>query len=162
MVWYPEPVFIASPAGRNRFNVLGALNAVTKEVISVCNHDRINSATVCEILNEISAKNCGIPISVFLDNAKYQRCEFVQNRAKELNIELIFIPAYSPNLNLIERLWKHIKKSCLYSKSYDNYTLFTEAIKNALDDRSEENIKALMTLLTCKFQSFKNVKISTV
>jgi len=50
-----------------------------------------------------------------LDNARYQKCHLVQNLAATLNIELLFLPTYSPNLNLIERLWKFVKKKCLYS-----------------------------------------------
>ncbi len=42
--------------------------------------------------------------------AKYQHCELANNFAKELNIELLFLPSYSPNLNIIERLWKWVKK----------------------------------------------------
>ena len=50
------------------------------------------------------------PITLVLDNARYQRCQLVQNLARELHIELLFLPAYSPNLNLIERLLKFVKK----------------------------------------------------
>jgi hypothetical protein len=60
--------------------------------------------SVIELLEKIREfhKNSVIPISIFLDNAKYQRCKAVTERADNLNIELIFLPSYSPNLNLIE------------------------------------------------------------
>ena len=41
-----------------------------------------------------------------MDNAKYQRCDLVKKLAVEVNIELLFLPSYSPNLNIIERYWK--------------------------------------------------------
>jgi transposase len=43
-----------------------------------------------------------------LDDARYQRCEPVRALAAALRIELLHLPAYSPNLNLIERLWKFV------------------------------------------------------
>ena len=70
-----------------------------------------------------------------MDNARYQRCEKVINLAVELNIELLFLPTYSPNLNLIERLWKFVKKECLYAHYYDTFDKFKENIEDCL--RSE-------------------------
>ena len=49
-------------------------------------------------------------LTIVLDNARYQRCALVQSLAQSLGIELLFLPAYSPNLNLIERFWKFVKK----------------------------------------------------
>jgi transposase len=56
-----------------------------------------------------------MPITLVLDNAKYQKCQPVREVAETLGIELLYLPSYSPNLNLIERLWKLVKKPCLYS-----------------------------------------------
>ena len=33
--------------------------------------------------------------------------------AASLRIELLYLPSYWPNLNLMERLWKFVKKECL-------------------------------------------------
>jgi transposase len=90
--------------------VLGALNAVTNEVITIVNRTYINSYRVCELLAKLAAATPKLPITVVLDNARYQRCALVQARADAFNIELLFLPTYSPNLNLIERLWKFVKK----------------------------------------------------
>jgi transposase len=67
-----------------------------------------------------------------LDNARYQRCALVHSVANSLGIELLYLPPYSPNLNLIERLWKFVKKHCLYSKYYADFTAFTHAIEDCL------------------------------
>ena len=48
-----------------------------------------------------------------LDNARYQRCALVQDLARSLGIELLFLPSYSPNLNLIERVWRFVRKQVL-------------------------------------------------
>lgn len=66
-------------------------------------------------------------IHIVLDNARYQKCEIFTSLAKELSIELVFLPPYSPNLNLIERLWKFTKAK-LRVKYYGDFTAFKVAI----------------------------------
>ncbi len=68
--------------------------------------------------------NLDVPITLVMDNARYQKCNIVTALASQLNIELLYLPAYSPNLNLIERLWKFVKKKVLYSKYYPNFAEF--------------------------------------
>lgn len=64
------------------------------------------------------------PIHIFLDNAKYQKCYTVQEYAKEINIVLEYLPAYSPNLNLIERFWKFTKKVLVRNQYYETFDEF--------------------------------------
>lgn len=79
--------------------------------------------------------------------------------AKRLNIELLFLPTYLPNFNLIERLWKFVKKKCLYSKYYDKFPAFKSAITNCLDKLETDHKKELIPLMTLNFQTFKNIQI---
>ncbi len=72
-----------------------------------------------------------------------------------LNIELLYIPAYSPNLNLIERLWKFVKKTCLYSKYYPDFASFKKAITDCQDNTDTKYKKEPDSLMTLKFQRFK-------
>jgi transposase len=116
LVWCFERLFVKAPSGRQRLNVLAALNATTREIFSVKNLTYITSETVCELLRLLAGAHPGVLITIVLDNARYQRCQLVQNLAQSLGIELLFLPPYSPNLNLIERFWKFVKKKCLYSK----------------------------------------------
>ena len=62
------------------------------------------------------------------DNARYQHCEIVKNAAAQLGIQLVFLPPYSPNLNLIERLWKFVKKKTLYGQFYQTAKEFHASI----------------------------------
>jgi len=105
-------VFIPTPSGRNRYNVLGVIDAITHNFISVCNTTYINHLSVIELLEKIRErhKDSVIPISIFLDNAKYQVCRAVTEKAVILNIELMFLPSYSPNLNLTHIAAPHPKK----------------------------------------------------
>jgi hypothetical protein len=100
--WCFTRLFSASPSGRQRFNVLGAVDAVTKEIFTVTNDTYINAECVCTVLTQIAARYAGETITIVLDNARYQKCDWVLRHAAQLGIELLYLPSYSPNLNLIE------------------------------------------------------------
>jgi transposase len=161
-LWCFARCWIKAPSGRQRFNVLGALNAITDEVITVTNLTYINSESVCQLLGKLVALGLQVPITLVLDNARYQRCALVQSVADALGIELLYLPAYSPNLNLIERLWKFVKKQCLYSKYYTDFGAFTHAIEDCLRHTQTTHKQALCSLLTLNFQSFRKAQSLTM
>ena len=161
-LWCFTRVFIQAPAGRQRFNVLGALNAITHELVTVTNDTYINAESVCDLLRKLAALDLGVPISLFLDNVRYQKCALVLELAKSFNMELCFLPAYSPNLNLIERLWKFVKKECLYSKYHPDFTSFKAAILDCVSQTHTKHKAALDSLLTLNFQTFEKAQIMTV
>jgi transposase len=150
-------MFVKSPSGRKRFNVLGALNAVTLEIITVTNETYINAESVCQLLRKLSELALGIPITLVWDNARYQKCAVVFELAKELGITLLYLPSYSPHLHLIERLWRFVRKQCLYSKYYEDFSSFKSAISSLIDTAHLNKKEQLETLMTWKFQSFKKV-----
>ncbi|MBF0290442.1 MAG: IS630 family transposase [SAR324 cluster bacterium] len=131
-LWCFSRLLIKAPAGRKRFNVLGALNAITHQLITVTNDSYINAQSVCDLLWKLHRMNLETPITLILDNARYQKCHLVWRLAESLGIELLYLPSYSPNLNLIERLWKFVKKKCLYSKYYEDFSSFKMAISTCL------------------------------
>lgn len=147
---------VRAPSGRQRFNVLGALHAVTHQLLTVTNDSYINASSVCELLEKIAALGLCTPITLVLDNARYQRCRLVLSRAKQLGIELLFLPPYSPNLNLIERLWRFVRKECLYSTYYEHFELFKQAITHCLAQTTSCHQAALNRLLTLEFQTFES------
>ena len=153
-LWCKFRVFIKASAGRNRINVLGAVNAITKEVITLINTTYITSTTLIEFLKILKEKFPDKPIAIILDNARYQHCFVVTTFAKSLGIHLLFLPPYSPNLNIIERLWKFTKKKILYAKYYDKPKLFHNAIIDFFDGINQKYKTDLATLLTLKFQFF--------
>jgi transposase len=157
-VWSFSRTFVKTPSGRQRFNVLGALNAVTKELITITNSTYITSTQVCELLKKIKLQ-ATLPITIVLDNARYQRCKIVIGLAKTLNIELLFLPPYSPNLNLIERVWKFTKKECLNSRYYADFNLFRATIVDFLSSMHQVHEAELKSLLTLQFQTFTREQI---
>lgn len=158
-LWCACRLFVKAASGRQRYNVLGALNAVTYELVRVTNTTYITAETVCELLQKIAALNLLTPVTLVMDNARYQHCKLVQEAARTLNIEILFLPSYSPNLNLIERLWKFVKKAVLNSRHQPSFAHFQSTIDQCLDQLSTTHKPELETLITLKFQSFKNVSI---
>jgi transposase len=153
-LWCLVRVFLKTPSGRQRYNVLGAFNAITHELITVTNTTYINAHSVIELISKICEKYKGSVITLVMDNARYQKCRAVTDFAKENGVELLFLPPYSPNLNLIERLWKYVKKECMYNKYYDSFKSFKYSIDECLNNiNGNKNIESLMTL---KFQVFQN------
>jgi transposase len=156
VLWCFARVFIKAAAGRNRINVLGALDAATLKMETVVNTTYVNAETIAEMLGKLAKRYTQLPIYVVLDNARYQHCDYVKELAKELGIHLVFLPPYSPNLNLIERVWRYIKKDVLGTHYYECPNKFHEAIKQALFEinHKQERMDDMKTLITPRFQTF--------
>lgn len=150
---------LQASSGRKRFNVLGAINAMTYQLVTITNETYINAESVCELLQKITQLNLTTPITLVLDNARYQYCKVVQAKAAHFNIELLFLPPYAPNLNLIERLWRFVRKQCLYAKYYENFADFKHAIETCLAETDTKHKFALVSLLSLKFQDFKKLNL---
>ena len=158
-LWSVTRIFIRAASGRQRFNVLGAWNAVTHQLIAVTNTTVVNTETMCELLRKIAALGLTGPITLVLDNARYQRNAVVQALASQLGIALLFLPSYSPNLNLIERLWKFIKRRALYGRYHPTFAEFRAAIEETLDGLPTTHAERLKTLMTLNFQLFEAVSL---
>jgi transposase len=163
-LWCAVRLFIPSPTGRKRCNVLGAVNAITREVRWVSNTGSVNENTVVDLLKQLAHSTdgppvAGVPITVVLDNARYQKTWLVRIVAEWCGIELLHLPAYSPNLNLIERLWKFVKKEALRSRCLGTFADFQAAIERCLADTATKHKDQLESLLTLNFQLFDDVSI---
>jgi transposase len=109
-------------------------------------------------LQKLSDSALGIPITLVWDNARYQKCAAVFELANQLGITLVYLPSYSPHLNLIERLWRFVRKECLYSKYYADFPSFKSAISSLIDSAHINKYEQLKSLMSWKFQSFKKVQ----
>ena len=147
--------FIRTWSGRKRYNVLAAMDFITKKVHTVANDSYITATEVCKILRKLRMEYADTVIHLVLDNARYQKCSIVQDVASSLNIHLEYIPPYSPNLNLIERLWKFVKGE-LRTKYYDDFSLFCENIDSILDSTTQTNKVKVDKLIGEKVQLFYN------
>ncbi|MDR1223022.1 MAG: IS630 family transposase [Tannerella sp.] len=160
MVWSQVRTFLRTSHGRNRINVPGAVNAISKEVTTLINTTYITTGTVMDFPVQLKGKYALNPIFLVLDNAKYQHCDAVKKKAEELGITLLFLPPYAPNLNIIERLWKFTKKQILYAKYYDSPDRFHLAIRGFFDTINDTSHNNLHKLLSLNFQFFEQQNIS--
>src|ERR1700756_4411964 len=87
-LWSIARIFVRAASGRQRFNVLGAWNAITRQLIAITNTPVVNTDPMCDLLHKIAAEQLIGPITVVLDNARYQRNQVVQSLAAELGIRL--------------------------------------------------------------------------
>lgn len=160
-LWSIARIFIRAASGRQRFNVLGAWNAVTRQLLSVTNTTVVNTDTMVALLRTIAAEKLVGPVAVVLDNAKYQRNKVVQALAAELGIRLLYLPSYSPNLNLIERLWGFTKRRSVYGKYHADFASFRAAIVATLVGIPTIHADKLKSLMTLRFQTFEDVSLLT-
>ena len=155
-LWCTKRLFIKAASGRNRINVLGAVYAITKQVITMSNTTYINADTIVAFFKQLKEHYGDLPLKIVLDNARYQHCKYVEAAANNLGITLLFLPPYSPNLNIIERLWKFTKKEILYAKNNDTPVKFHQAITGFFQIVNQKYNEELKNLLTLKFQLLNN------
>jgi transposase len=150
---------VRAASGRQRYNVPGALNAVTHELVTDVNTTDITATSVCVLLHKIAQRGRSVPITLVLDNARYQTCGLVTEEAKALGIELLSLPSYSPNLNLIGRLWKFVKKDVLNSRHHQDFKRLLDAIDGCLTDLPTKHQSKLATWMTHNFQTWDDVSL---
>lgn|ERR1700733_2304363 len=118
---------LPTSTGRQRLNLHGAMNAETLEV-TVIESETVDEDSTITLLGTLENQYAlAATIFVILDNAKYHYSKRVKEFLKNSRIELVFLPSYSPNLNLIERLWKFFKKKVLYNTYYEKLEDFRQA-----------------------------------
>jgi transposase len=152
-------LFVRTGSGRQRLNVLGAIGYGTCKMITVINRGSIGADQVCELLRKVH-RRCRKPVTIVLDNASYHRAKVVRELAETLGIELLFLPPYSPNLNLIERVWKLVKKLALNARTLSDFDAFAESVTKTVENLETERRDKLVTLLTPNFQDFNDVQVS--
>lgn len=145
---------VLSNTGRRRLNILGALDMVSLDVTAFLTEENCNKETIKVFLNEVrKIYPIAEEITIFLDNARYQRNYEAQEHAKKLGITLEFMPPYSPNLCLIERLWKFFKKKIIKNTYYQTFDEFYQATSHFFQKENWESIlPELETLLTLNFE----------
>ena len=153
--------FVRSHSGRQRYNVLGALDYQTKKVHTVSNTTYITAIQVIEMLRKLAVfYGNQKPIRVVLDNARYQKCAAVQAAMEELkrnyDIGLVYLPSYSPNLNLVERIWRFVKAEVRSSFTKD-FTSFCSRIDAAIASTTESARDRINALIGEKIQLYSSL-----
>jgi len=148
---------IKTNSGRQRINVNGAYNPVTHEVIAVSQDSNINTDSNIALIEKILECDSGKRrITLIFDNAKMNRSRKLMDyiKSQDIKIEPMYLPTYSPNLNLIERLWRFTKKKLLSNKYYSSFMKFKAVLEDFFEIDIWKMKKELKLLMTDKFQVF--------
>ncbi len=144
---------LKSNTGRKGLNINGALN-IEDMKITVREDDRINAESTINLIKQIEKKQPKGNIHLIADNARYNYSKLVKKYiATKERIEIIYLPPYSPNLNIIERLWKFYKKEILYGQYYVTFEEFVQKTRDFFKTATTKYKKELNTLLTDNFQN---------
>jgi len=136
--------------GRQRLNINGAINIETLEPVTGF-YDTINAQAAIDLFGKLDSKHPDADtIYVIVDNARYYRSILLKEELEGTKIKLIFLPPYSPNLNLIERYWKFFKKKVLNNRYYETFEEFKQACKSFFRKR-KKYLPELETLLAENF-----------
>lgn len=138
--------------GRQRLNLNGALNSEDITDVEILSEPTLNADAMIRLCELLLTKHAAGIIYLILDNARYYRAkkvtEFVKNHPR---IVLHFLPSYSPNLNLIERLWLFFQKKILYNRYYQDFATF-ERVSLYFFQNLKQYRSQLQTLLADNFQ----------
>jgi len=133
--------------GRQRININGAYDIKNHQLVF---HEdvSVNAQSTIALLQKIMNRQPTGKIFIISDNARYYHSKVVQTFLEEhQRIKFVFLPPYSPNLNLIERLWKFFKRNITYNRYYEEFAVFREKCLEFLQHISDykEQLKNLMT-----------------
>jgi transposase len=150
--------WIPSNTGRERVNINGIYNPFTQEVYTE-QASTINAKVTIKLLKQVIDKNPNLEtIYLVSDNARYNKCEEVATfLATQDKIKMCYLPPYSPNLNLIERLWKVMHEQVINLKYYDVLPKFKKAINDFFDNIAQYK-QILKNRITFNFQTFDNAE----
>lgn len=141
-----------SNTGRKRITIVGAVNLLNQDIIPIYTETNCDRELIKVFLDQVkSYYPKAEKISILLDNASYQRSYEVQEYAEQLNFKLIYLPPYSPNLSLIERVWKFFKKNVLQNYYYESFSEFLKAIDSFFQNW-ESYLPELKKLLALNFE----------
>lgn len=145
-----EDYELKTSTGRKRININGLIEAESHELTYRID-ETINADSTIELFKELEAKYPRDKLAVIADNAHYYRNQKVTDYLKNSRIEILFLPPYAPNLNLIERLWKFFKKKALANSYSESYVVFEKKCLDFLDNLPVFQSE-LKTLLAPNFQ----------
>lgn len=143
--------FIKTNSGRERLNLNGAFNMGEKTAI-VLEEKTINAETLINLLENIRKKQNKGKVYIILDNAKHHHARLVRSwRLHHPRFKFIFLPTYSPNLNLIERLWRFFHQKVTWNRYFETFEEFKSATLTFFKNLKQCE-KELSTLMTDSFQ----------
>jgi len=135
-------------SGRDRVNINAAVNALKPEHIVYELTDSVNAQSTKRLCQQLTKKHQSKTIYLICDNARYYRNKMLKKWVDNQRIVFVYLPPYPPNLNLIERLWRIMRKKVINSFYYENCLASKESIEDFLKNgkRLKEELRSLMTM----------------
>lgn len=147
---------IKTQDGRKHLNLMGAYNPKEQETF-IRSYTVLNRDAVIDFLKQLRNRNTGIRLHIIWDNVPYQHATAVKRLAEEIDINLVYLPPYSPNLNLIERYWGFLRKKVLRNQHFETYEAFRSAIIAFSRKRSKSIKNSLRTYIPERFHILEPV-----
>jgi len=142
---------IPTNTARQRINLNGAIDISDFDLV-IREDPTLNAQSTIALFKQIEDKNpLAERVYVIADNAPYYRSKLIREHLQDSKIKIVFLPSYSPNLNLIERLWKFFHKTVQYNQYYSTFDRFKEVSLNFFANIKDYD-QALRSLLTENFQ----------
>lgn len=146
---------IAQTVSRTRVNVMGAVELTEMKVTSCC-PEYVNAETTMAFFHQLRAAYPTAPkLHIILDQSGYHKSKRVQQVAEEMNIELHYLPPYSPNLNPIERLWKVMNEQVRNNVFFSSPKQFRETIANFFQHKIPQILPLLRGRINDDFQTLQ-------
>lgn len=151
----------AVPAGpgRQRYNVLGAVDAATHEPVRETNDGVADQVAAGRSLRKARGRYPAGPITVAWDSARHQHTPLVRALAAFCRIELLYLPPYSPSPNLIARVWRFARADALADRWRADFAAFEAAIDAAPDQLHTTHRERMAPLLAPNFQVLEPASI---
>ena len=154
---------VKSTNSKKRVTILGGINPITKDIYTIItesNCDRYMVEVWMRELKKMLLEQYGaglenMKVYIIVDNASYNKACLIDKVAEELGVNLIDLPPYAPNLNLIERLWKFFKKEKIRNRFYETYNDFLEMISDFFKNVRQDHLEKLNNLITMNFEIIK-------
>jgi transposase len=153
-LWCFSKRYIKALPLRGRINVIGACSPYGEDIICDITQESVDANAIAFYLFKVRNKIKHGKITLVLDNAQYQKTEHVLKTAQDLGIELLYLPVASPNLNIVERLWKFAKKTFVANNIFESLEGLKTHLINCFSSLKKKYKSDLRSLLTPNLQYF--------
>ncbi len=147
---------VKSNTARERININGVYSPISQDIV-VSSSKKLDAVSIVNFIKRLEKKYSDKEkIYLICDNARYYKSKLLREYLPYSKIEMLYLPSYSPNLNLIERLWKLMKKKILYNRYHESYQSFCNSLLNFLRKKSNKWKRELSIVLAENFHLFEN------
>ena len=147
---------VKSNTARERININGVYSPISQDIV-VSSSQKLDAVSIVNFIKRLERKYpYKEKIYLICDNALYYKSKLLREYLPHSKVEILYLPSYSPNLNLIERLWKLMKKKILYNRYHESYQSFCTRILNFFRNKSNKWKKELSIALAENFHLFEN------